>query len=677
MFGGNTAIAYKQVENHSTVNVSSGRFVRTLLAFGLAATSSRAQDVQPPIALSAVTVRGYAPERFLAGQKRQVIDSVTLAQFRFQSLTDLLAANTPMAFKSYGPGQLTTVSFRGTSANHTAVLWNGININQPMTGLTDFSTVPVAGFDQLAVQYGSAASVVGSDAVGGSILLKATPNFQQQGLTLFVGQQLGSFHNYQSQLGARYTYPVGKRWQVAGKTQLYQHQLNNQYPYRERKYYFIEPTQTSQRGLLQDIYFRNQRSQQFSINTWFTDNDLIQSPADTLARERTRTQNYRLLSTYEADGTTIKIGWFRDVLDYAKRDFAHPSHSVTDRLLTRVEVNLTQWPYTSAGSTSALPLGKERRPGAGEVKLGAEAVHFWTRVDGYGGQLIQENRADLYLLMRYQSGRWLASTNLRQGFVTGYRPPFTPSAGVEYQIIRQADRQLTAKGSIGRSYRVPTLNERYWLELGNPTLRPEQGFNKEAGVTARWQTNSQLQYTIDVTTYHNRIGDWTYWNPDRNYRVENLQQVLTRGLEWQSSFTYKTGNWQTGARLGYVYTRSTQEQAYSVYALDVIGKQLVYVPLHTATFTAFIQQNRSRLTVQSQAYSRQYITFDNSQSLPAYILTNLLLETQVYWKGAQGRIQGQINNVFDTLYLNVKRNAMPGRNYSVSLFLTINTHKHE
>ena len=101
------------------------------------------------MSLSVVTVRATLPERFLAGQKIQRINSTTLLQFRFGLLTDLLQFNTPLAFKSYGPGQLATVSFRGTSANHTAVLWNGIDINQPNLGQTDFSTLPVAGFDRL------------------------------------------------------------------------------------------------------------------------------------------------------------------------------------------------------------------------------------------------------------------------------------------------------------------------------------------------------------------------------------------------------------------------------------------------------------------------------------------------------------------------------------------------
>ncbi len=131
------------------------------------------------------------PERFMSGLKVQKIDSVTMEQFRFRNITDLLSLNTPIIIKNYGPGQLATVAFRGTSANHTAVLWNGLNINLPTLGQTDFSTIPVAGFDQLSVQYGSSASVVGTDAVGGSILLGSS--MPQAGLANYDWQAAGKF----------------------------------------------------------------------------------------------------------------------------------------------------------------------------------------------------------------------------------------------------------------------------------------------------------------------------------------------------------------------------------------------------------------------------------------------------------------------------------------------------
>ena len=290
--------------------------------FAQADSSGQGQN-SPVVSLSAVTVRAIAPERFLAGQKIQRIDSATLRQFQFGSLIDLLSLNTPIAFKNYGPGQLATVAFRGTSASHTAVLWNGININQPNLGLTDFSTLPVAGFDRLSVQYGSSASVVGSGAVGGSILLGSSADWQRT-FSVTLGQQFASFQNNQTQAGVRYATALGQNWKLSGKTFAYQNKFNNVYPYTERQRYFVEPSTTAQRGFVQDVYFLHKSGKQFSVNAWLSDNDLIITPLDTIARERTRTQSARLLATYEANNLTVRLGWIRDVLDYGKGNFNQP-----------------------------------------------------------------------------------------------------------------------------------------------------------------------------------------------------------------------------------------------------------------------------------------------------------------------------------------------------------------
>lgn len=607
--------------------------------------------------LSAVTVRAIAPERFLAGQKLQRIDSATLLQFRFGSLTDLLAVNTPLAFKSYGPGQLATVAFRGTSANHTAVLWNGININQPNLGQTDFSTLPVAGFDRLSVQYGSSASVVGSDAVGGSVLLGSSPTWKPDvGVT--VGQQIASFRNNQTQVGVRYAGRATGSWQLSGRTFVYRNQFSNAYPYRERRNYFVEQSGTAQRGLVQDLYARHKNGNQLSINGWLSDNDLIVTPQDVIARERTRTQSARLLTTYETDYLTLRLGWIRDVFDYAKGNFDAPSHTQTDRFIGRAE---REWALMPSLKTARLNL-----------RAGGEWSHYRTYTDGYGGQLITENRQDLYALLRLQTGRWLVSANLRQAFVTRFDPPLTPSLGTEYQLVQRDGFALTAKSSVSRSYRVPTLNERYWQVSGNPNIRPERGVNLEAGLAARFTPSPYLLLSADLTAYRNRVDDWSYWNPDFGYRVENLQLVVARGGELTTALTYSRNGWQAGLRAGYALTRSSQERAYSVYAQDVVDKQLPYVPVHTGTANAWVQRGPTRLTVQTQATSRRYITFDESQFFRGAVLTNVLLENVAKLGSVRVRVQGQVNNVFDVLAFSVKRNALPGRNVAVNFLISIN-----
>jgi len=602
--------------------------------------------------LSVVTVRATPPERFLAGQKIQRVDSTTVLQFRFGSLTDLLQFNTPLAFKNYGPGQLATVSFRGTSANHTAVLWNDIDINQPNLGQTDFSTLPVAGFDRLAVQYGSSASVVGSGAVGGSVLLGSAGEWRS-GIGVSLGQQVSSFRNNQTQLGVRYGSSLGKNWQLSGKAFAYRSQYTNDYPYKERRNYFVEQSQTAQRGLVQDVFLRDKRGRQVSVNAWLTDNDLVLTPQDTVSRERIRTQSARLLASYEANALTLRLGWIRDRFDYAKGNFDQPDRTRTDRFLARAEREFPLW----RGNTYVQTV----------LRVGGEWSHYRTVTDGYGGQLITENRQNLYALLRIQTPRWLVSANIRQAYVTRFNPPLTPSLGIEHKLIQQEKLILTAKASIGRSYRVPTLNERYWLVLGNPNLRPENGLNMEAGLTTTVKLTNSLALTADATVYRNRVDDWSYWNPDLGYRVENLQLVVAQGGELNTTLTYARDGWQTGIRAGYALTRSAQQRAYNVYAQDVVGKQLPYVPIHNGTLNAWIARNKNRLTVQMQTSSRRYITFDESQYFNGTVLANVLLETTLRVGSVPIRVQGQVNNVFDTLLFSVKRNALPGRNFSINL----------
>ncbi|MBK9299353.1 MAG: TonB-dependent receptor plug domain-containing protein [Bacteroidetes bacterium] len=76
----------------------------------------------------------------------QTIDKQTQLQYQTNSLNHLLALHTNVFVKNYGVGSLSTISIRGSSAAQTAVLWHGLNLNNAMTGLADFSILPVSFF---------------------------------------------------------------------------------------------------------------------------------------------------------------------------------------------------------------------------------------------------------------------------------------------------------------------------------------------------------------------------------------------------------------------------------------------------------------------------------------------------------------------------------------------------
>ena len=87
-----------------------------------------------------VTVWGKRPMKEIGVQKTK-FDSLALKENIALSMADILTFNSSVFVKSYGRATLSTVAFRGTSPSHTQVTWNGMRINNPMLGMTDFSTI--------------------------------------------------------------------------------------------------------------------------------------------------------------------------------------------------------------------------------------------------------------------------------------------------------------------------------------------------------------------------------------------------------------------------------------------------------------------------------------------------------------------------------------------------------
>ncbi len=431
---------------------------------------------QDTIALQPVTVVGFAPERFMAGLKIQRIDSTTLQQFRFQNLGDLLAFNTPLAFKNYGPGQLNTVAFRGTSSMHTAVLWNGLNINQPNLGQTDFSTLPVAGFDRLSVQYGSSASVVGTDAVGGSILLESA-GIQPTGLRVLVGRQQGSFGNQQTQAGASYGLKTKESLRLSGKTLYYDGRMNNRYPYAERRGLLLWSLPTAVSGVSCKIWcWRAKTTGSCRPTCGSPTTTVTLTPENPTTRELTRTQSRRAMLQYQTPTWTWRTAWIRDLIDFGGGDLQNLEHTGTDRFLTRLEKEMeSDWAPAAPNL---------------HLRVGGEVAHYRTRVEGYTEPLITENRADLFVLEPVAAypalaGIGHAAAGVRDALrpspysLVGHRVPADRSdvlTGLRPKVPWvAATGYLPSTSATGKPWATPTFAPKVasikklgWKPIGNP-----------------------------------------------------------------------------------------------------------------------------------------------------------------------------------------------------------------
>ena len=252
-----------------------------LLPFSLFAEEKAQKDwVRKGIYIPEVTVYGQRPMKEIGAQQTK-FDSVVLKENIALSMADILTFNSSIFVKSYGRATLSTVSFRGTSPSHTQVSWNGMRINNPMLGMTDFSMIPSYFIDDASLLHGTSSVNETGGGLGGAVKMSTTPA-QNKGFGLQYIQGIGSFKTFDEFL--RLTYG-NDHWQVSTRAVL--STSPNDYKYRNHdkkeniydedmniigQYYPIERNKSgSYRDfhLLQEVYYNTGKGDRLGLNAWY------------------------------------------------------------------------------------------------------------------------------------------------------------------------------------------------------------------------------------------------------------------------------------------------------------------------------------------------------------------------------------------------------------------------
>lgn len=616
----------------------------TLLGLLISSCAIAQEDTLKSIMLEEVEIIGQIPEAFLAGSKVQTLNNQLLRQYSTSNLTDLIQNESAVYIKTYGNGQLGSVAFRGTSASHTALLWQGININSPTLGQSDLGTLPVFASDQVRLQFGAASALYGSDAVGGSILLEE--NLPQSPFSLEAYTETGSFGRYAG--GTQVAYQSGK---FSGKTKLYYFELKNDFSYQDSR----SQTQTQNNaevqnyGFLQQLNYQFSAQNQLSINAWYSHNNRQIQPVEgnTQAKERLFDQNLRIVADYSLrkswGNLNIKGAYIEDEQIYQSNGESQVNaqkyvgvveyeHHLGDKIHLRAGTN---WYHTQAKSSNLQDNPKENRP-------------------------------SVFASLRYQVNPLLAlSLNVQQTWVDGFEVPFMPSLGAEYLLYEKNNHRLTLKALAAKSYRVPTFNDRFWQPGGNPTLLPESGWNAESGLKYQFEKNDFFLES-ELTYYRLWINDWILWQPDGRgiWSPDNVRKVHGQGIELGFKMGIRNQQWQWQAGGNYAFTESLlkTEGAYK-------NKQLPYTPLHRFNLYSSITHSGFSAKVNLQYTALRYETLDNLEgfvtSIPGFMLLNGTVGKSIAWGSHSYSLDLMLNNLLNTDYQNYIFRAMPGRNYQL------------
>ena len=587
---------------------------------------------------------------FAPGQKLRAIDSNTLQQYQLQNMASLLAQQVPVFVKSYGFNGLATLNFRGSSAAQSTVLWNGVPIQNAALGIADVSTLPVLFMSKVNVVYGGSAALWGSGNVGGALLLEQdAPVFDSGKKTFSVNGGTGSFGQYMG--GLRGSMSL-KRWYFS--VNAFAQMAINNFPYTDRsgaRQRMPNDQLASQAAMLHTAYKMNTRNT-ISFAGWYQEYDRQLPPAlfETFSGKLQHDASLRLLADWnrKTDNNTwyAKSSLIRDVVQY------------TDNTVLIQSYNVVYQYYQETG-------WKKNFDKYGQLLVFAPVQLSWMEipVTNETKQQTKTALAAAYSIKRFDE-RLNIAINAR-GEQINTQSFLLPGASASFAVIEW----LTVRANAQRTYRAPTLNELYYFPGGNASLKPEQGWNEDAGYALKAKARS-FTFFHDLSVYNRNIQDWIIWLGGAIWTPHNIAAVHSRGIETENNIIYTTGDWKFHIGVNTAYGLATIVASY-IPNDGSEGKQIPYAPRYNGQANIGFGYRQLSVNYNHSYTGYRFITTDESEYTLPYQTGNIQLMYNTSIRKHSVQLTGQCNNIWNEQYEVVAGRPMPGTNWLAGFKATI------
>lgn len=663
----------------------------------LCSGSMVAQTLSKGLRIPEVTIYGKRPMKEIGVQKTR-LDSTVLKESIALSMADVLTFNSSIFVKSYGRATLSTVSFRGTSPSHTQVSWNGIRINNPMLGMTDFSMIPSYFIDDATLLHGTSSVNETGGGLGGSIRLSTQPA-NAEGFGMQYIQGIGSFKTFDEFL--RLTYG-DEHWQSS--TRLVYSSSPNEFSYRNHdkkeniydedmtiigQYY---PKEKNRSGsfkdmhFLQEVYYNTRKGDRFGLNAWYiqSNRELPMLTTDygneSDFENRQREETFRGVLSWDHLRENWKVsakgGYVHTQMKYDyKRDAGNGVMTPMTRSRSKVDTFYGQ-------SEAEYYIGKEWLFTANA----SVHQHFVESRDKNiirqdGNQAIVGYSKGRVELSGAASAKWQPnerigmSVVLREEMYGKSWTPLIPAFFIDGIVSERGNIML--KASTSRNFRFPTLNDLYFLPGGNPNLKRESGWTYDIGMSFAVGKENVYSLTGSVNWFDSHVKDWILWLPTTKgfFSPRNVKNVHAYGIECKSNFSVLLGKECRLALNGtFSWTPSINEGEPMTAADQSIGKQLPYVPEWSSNISGRLYWKKWSLLYKWCYYSKRHTMSSNDISLtgklPEYYMSNLTLERGISLKGVELSLKGAVNNLFNEEYLSVLSRPMPRINFEFFIGIT-------
>jgi vitamin B12 transporter len=590
----------------------------------------------------------------------QVISAESIQDINGKTVADVLRNVNSITIKDYGAVAGTkNVTFRGLSTENVLLLFDGVPINDSQYGSMDLSMLPLDAVDRMEISYGGSSALYGGNALGGvvNILSRHASNdiharIYGEGGSFNAKRMAAEMEGRFADVGlvagtARETgddsFPFIWHRQNRSDTTLYRRNsdykrtnifVNSDYqPVKELtlnssiQYVKFErgvpgsisyPSPARQSDemlhvLVGSKFFLN-KNLAFNLNGIYNhNNENYEEPIDFIPTNLLyKSSSYLINSQIEWS----PISW--------------------DRLLGGVEYS-ESW-LDVKGISWGLPFLMNPTRVQKSAYISNELVHR--------SESEWFNRISLYL-----TGRYDHYSDVKED-------AFSPKFGINLQINKQYNIHL--RSSWSKNFRVPTFNDLYYPMYSNPDVTPERSTAFDAGFVGN--IGQSGEQTLQITYFDIVTKNKIVYAAD--YKPYNIGKAENSGIEIR--YDYHSLDGGIGAYFGFTLIDAIKKDRISI-TDSTYGKQLPYVPNSLGTFGLSMETYIGKININQSITSIRYTNSDNSNSLPAYTLTDVNIAKKISLEFVELTLHCAISNIFDTDYQTVEGYPTYGRAYKVGI----------
>ena len=606
--------------------------------------------------LNEVAVFQTRQEILQPSKKTSAIDSTILLKYNTSSLAELLSNQSTVHIKSYGNGNIATTSMRGGNASHTALLWNGFNIQNAMLGQPDLSIVPAFLFDNVSLEYGGGSSLWGSGAIGGSICINNAVRFNQ-GFQTKLQLSAGSFDTKKIAASTLLSYR-----KIASNTRIYYIGSQNNYSYKdtldkENPNKQIVHADYITKGLLQELSFKVNSFQTINTRIWYN-NTFRNLPSynGIISRQHQEDDNLKLSGDWNYSkrrlNSVIRLAFFNDRLNYIDSSASIFSNSSIKTVILESDNR-----YTFKNHTINV--------GINYTNYQSQLISLSSGSDSTYHHYLEKLAIFASYKVNLLRSKLSYNLTIRKEFTSQTEIPFTGNTGIHYQLTKQVALKLNGN----KSFRQPTLNDLYWNPGGNKYLKPEESYEGDGGLEVKF-SKDHVALIMEATYFNRHTNNWIIWLPSEKgyFSPRNIAEVYSRGTETKTELSYIKHNLKLKLIVNTSYVLSTSEKAISEND-NSQGRQIIYTPRYSGQASILLTYKNAALLFNQTYTGYRFTSTDNSSWLNPYYLANIKASFHHSVNSVRFEFFGSINNLFNKNYVVVANRPMPLRNFEAGLSL--------